>query len=139
MEHDLPWQDEYDFSVSNLITEARIHAGLTQEKLAKKAGVARSTIVRAELGNNIPGHPLLKKLAAAIGTRLLPPRFEFMKDEDTPADPGHGFSFVDPMTFSRLIFPSESISGTPAYTILNDAGTFSLEGISNFNYDLNKK
>lgn len=100
---DLSWQDEYDFSISHLITEARIYAGLTQEKLAELAGTTQSSIARAENGDNLPGHSFLKRIAVALGTKLLPPKFDFMKDDNSVMRPERGFTFVDHSTLSLLL------------------------------------
>ncbi len=54
-------------------------AGLTQEALAQKCGTTQSSIARAERGASLPGHTLLKKIAKAIGTTLLPPKFAYME------------------------------------------------------------
>ena len=80
--HKLSWQKEYDFSVSNLVTEARIHAGLTQEKLAEKAKTTQSSIAREERGATLPGHALLKRIAEAVGTTLVPPQLGFMNNKN---------------------------------------------------------
>lgn len=73
-------EERYDFDLSWLITEARIHAGFTQEKLAKEAGTTQSSIARAERGAVLPSHGILKRIARAIGTTLLPPRFACLEE-----------------------------------------------------------
>ncbi len=40
---------------------------LNQAELAEKSGVGRTTIARAESGNNVVSYPNIKKLAAALG------------------------------------------------------------------------
>ena len=77
------WEEDYDFEVSSLVTEARLHAGLTQKQLADKIGTRQSSIARAERGSVPPGHSLLKRIARGIGTHLIPPRFAFMTDTNS--------------------------------------------------------
>lgn len=50
------------------LTEARKRAGLTQQDLADRIGVARSTINMYELGNREPKVEMIEKLAEALGT-----------------------------------------------------------------------
>lgn len=80
-EGSLPWQEEYDAELSSLITEARSHAGLTQEALAGLVETTQSSIARAESGATLPSHGLLKRIAAAAGMVLLPPRLSFPEVE----------------------------------------------------------
>ena len=49
--------------VHNRIYETRIDLDLTQEKLSKKIGVSRQTIIAIEKGNYIPSVLLALKLA----------------------------------------------------------------------------
>ncbi len=99
----LSWQEEYDFSVSNLVTEARIHAGLTQERLAKKAKTTQSSIARAERGATLPGHELLKRIATAVGTTLVAPQFGFMVEEQVPKE---SFGVFSETTTASSICPT---------------------------------
>lgn len=68
----------FHFEVAHLITEARIRSGLTQEKLAKKVGTQQSSIARIEGGSALPSLSFLLKLAKAMGTYLVAPKFGFM-------------------------------------------------------------
>lgn len=57
--------------VSSLI-EARIMSKMTQEEVAKRAGIPQSTIARAEgLTHGIPKLSTLKKIADALDSRLV--------------------------------------------------------------------
>ncbi len=71
----LSWEEMYDFEVSNLVTEARIHKGWTQERLAKAIGTKQAGIARLESGASRPSHLTLLKIAKAIGMKLLAPKF----------------------------------------------------------------
>lgn len=71
---DLSWSEQYDFEVSDLFTQARSYAGLTQQKLARKMQTKQPGIARLECGSYLPSHATLKKLAKATGMKLLPPQ-----------------------------------------------------------------
>ena len=74
------WDEKYDFDLANLITKARIYAGLTQDKLAKRMGISQSTVAQAENGSFLPSHTFLKRVAVAVETSLLAPSFSFMQE-----------------------------------------------------------
>lgn len=52
------------------ITRLRIQHGMTQAQLAEMVGVQEATIARLESGSRIPSLSLLRRIAAALGTRL---------------------------------------------------------------------
>lgn len=57
--------------VSSLI-ETRLKSRMTQEEVAKKAGMPQSTIARIEgLTHGMPNISTLKKIANALGARLV--------------------------------------------------------------------
>jgi len=72
--------DNFRFEVANLITEARIYAELTQEQLSQLIQTKQPSIARWEAGTSLPSLRSLKRIADAIGTYLLPPKFGFMQD-----------------------------------------------------------
>ena len=59
-------QERIAFAVRHL----RRRYGLTQEELAKKAGIARVTLARIEAGSVDPAASTLRKLAAALGVTV---------------------------------------------------------------------
>ena len=66
---------EYDklqpeFEVIRAIIRARANTGITQKELAEKMGTKQSVISRLESGNANPSIGFLKKLAAALDTKL---------------------------------------------------------------------
>jgi transcriptional regulator with XRE-family HTH domain len=72
-------KEDWKFEVSWLITEARLFTGLTQAKLAKKMKTKQPSIARVESGRMLPSLEFLDKLAKAIGTELILPKFKFME------------------------------------------------------------
>jgi transcriptional regulator with XRE-family HTH domain len=74
-------ENDFAFDVANLITEARLHAGLTQDALAKKIGTTQPAIARIERGSALPSLSFLQKIAKALGTYLIAPKFGFMEGE----------------------------------------------------------
>lgn len=59
-----------EFELAHAVIEARTHAGLTQEQLAKKMDTSQSAIARLESGRGRPSTRILERLASATGTRL---------------------------------------------------------------------
>ena len=70
------------FELSNLILEARIFAGISQAELARRIGTQQPSIARAENGELEPSVSFLEKVAKAVDTTLVPPKFGFMLDQD---------------------------------------------------------
>lgn len=52
------------------IAKLRIQHGMTQAQLAEMVGVQEATITRLESGSRIPSLSLLRRIAAALGTRI---------------------------------------------------------------------
>jgi transcriptional regulator with XRE-family HTH domain len=59
-----------EYELAHAVIEARTHAGLTQEQLAKKMDTSQSAIARLESGRGRPSTRVLERLANATGTRL---------------------------------------------------------------------
>ncbi|WP_343041300.1 helix-turn-helix transcriptional regulator [Streptomyces typhae] len=57
-------------AVGERIRIARVHAGLSQEKLAERAGMDRQAIGRIELGHASPLLDNLVRIADALGVPL---------------------------------------------------------------------
>ncbi len=49
------------------LAAARVNAGLTQEKVAKRIGVSKATIINWEKGKVIPGIPEMEILSKIYG------------------------------------------------------------------------
>lgn len=52
----------------DVVLDLRIRRRMTQEKLAKTAGVSKQTITRMETGPNVPQFDTIEKVATALGT-----------------------------------------------------------------------
>ncbi|MFA7000165.1 MAG: helix-turn-helix transcriptional regulator [Candidatus Paceibacterota bacterium] len=71
----------FEFEVANLITEARYFSGLTQKQLAELVGTQQPSIARIEKGLALPSLSFLLKIAKAMGTYLIAPKFGFMEEK----------------------------------------------------------
>jgi transcriptional regulator with XRE-family HTH domain len=60
--------------IAEMVHEARIIRGLTQEKLAEKVGTKQSSIARLENGKGNFSISFLDKIASALETELIPPK-----------------------------------------------------------------
>ena len=56
--------------IASIVREARRRAGLTQAKLAEKAGVPQSTVGRIESGARTPSVELVERLVRAAGLEV---------------------------------------------------------------------
>lgn len=70
---DTPEIEEYDINteVRDLVISARNAANLTQKQLAQRSGVSQANISKIENGNYHPSLSTLKRIAGALGKRLV--------------------------------------------------------------------
>ena len=70
---DTPEMEEYDIDdeVRDLVISARSTANLTQKQLAQRSGVSQANISKIENGNYHPSLSTLKRIADALGKRLV--------------------------------------------------------------------
>ena len=70
---DTPEMEEYDIDaeVRDLVISARNAADLTQKQLAQRSGVSQANISKIENGNYHPSLSSLKRIAGALGKRLV--------------------------------------------------------------------
>ena len=70
---DTPVMEEYDIDVEvrDLVISARNAANLTQKQLAQRSGVSQANISKIENGNYHPSLSTLKRIADALGKRLV--------------------------------------------------------------------
>ena len=93
------------FELSNLVTHARLYAGISQAELAKRIGTKQPSIARVENGNVYPSMNFLEKIARAVNTYLIPPRFAFMDSLEANTvnqgdNPKTGTFVLSPLVFS---------------------------------------
>lgn len=72
--------DNFKFEVASLITEARLYSGFTQKELSELVNSNQPSVARWESGQSLPSLRSLKKMADALGTYLIPPKFGFMEE-----------------------------------------------------------
>lgn len=61
---------EEEFSLVSALIQARVHAKMTQEQVAKAMGTTQAAVARLESGHPLPSTRTLKRFADATGTRL---------------------------------------------------------------------
>lgn len=66
------------FLVAQACIDARLDAGMTQERLAKKMRTHQSAIARLENGTRLPSLRFLESMAKTLDMTLLPPSFTRM-------------------------------------------------------------
>jgi len=93
-------------ALASILREARLRAGLSQEELARRAGVAKSTVGRIETGARVPSTELLERLVRAAGFELLPTLSE--------PDPGTDAMFADSPISCAAPTRFRSASGRPS-------------------------
>lgn len=75
--------EKYDlaFEIGQMVIDARIAKGLTQSKLAQLVNTKQPSIARLENGERLPSLSFLDKIATALDTQLLAPKFAFLEKE----------------------------------------------------------
>jgi transcriptional regulator with XRE-family HTH domain len=73
---------DWKFEVCSLVTEARFYTCTTQKELAIKMKTKQSSIARFENGKQIPSIDFLIRLARAVDTELVLPKFKFIIDRE---------------------------------------------------------
>lgn len=61
-----PWIERARIELGDRIRDARLHADLTQEKLAELAGIDRTTLQKTEAGKTDPKVSVLMRIARAL-------------------------------------------------------------------------
>jgi DNA-binding XRE family transcriptional regulator len=60
----------FEFEIIKALIRARAEKNMTQEKLAKKIGVAQSALARFESGRTNPTLSFIKKITQGLGLKL---------------------------------------------------------------------
>jgi transcriptional regulator with XRE-family HTH domain len=71
---------DLEFEISQMIIDARVMRGLTQKQLADLVGTKQPSIARIESGSLLPTLTFLEKIAKALETTLIPPKFELTEN-----------------------------------------------------------
>lgn len=66
--------------IADMVFRARISRRISQEKLSRLIGTKQSSIARLEAGKSLPSLRFLEKIAVALDTRLVAPKFELLED-----------------------------------------------------------
>lgn len=74
--------DSIKMNVGLQILELRLIKNLTQKQLAKKIGTKQPSVARVERGALAPSLTFLYKIAAAVGTDLIPPKFAIVETNE---------------------------------------------------------
>ncbi len=74
--------DSIKINVGLQILELRLIKNLTQKQLAKKIGTKQPSIARVERGATAPSLTFLYKIASAVGTDLIPPKFAIVEENE---------------------------------------------------------
>ena len=61
---------EEEFALAGALIDARAHAGMTQEEVAKAMGTTQAVIARLESGRSMPSTRTLERFAKATRTKL---------------------------------------------------------------------
>jgi transcriptional regulator with XRE-family HTH domain len=102
---------DINYRISRMVSEARIIKNISQKDLARKIGTKQPAIARLESGKTTPSLSLLIKIASALETYLIPPKFAFMKDIEDEHDMSATEFFVkDLNTHTHVIEKRISIS-----------------------------
>lgn len=72
-------ESELAFEIAEMVISARVYSGMTQEKLAEKLGTSQPSIARLENGNSLPSLKFLLRIAKALNTSIIPPKFEIVR------------------------------------------------------------
>ena len=88
-----------EWTLADRLVKARRWAGLEQEELAEKAGIARSSMSKYENGHSVPRRPVLISWALATGVSLA---WLETGDETTPGIHGESSSVQLAFRFRHL-------------------------------------
>lgn len=77
--------ESYDlaFEIGQMVLEARIVKNISQKNLAEKLGTKQPSIARLESGRALPSLSFLEKIAHALDTHLIAPKFAFLEPKSS--------------------------------------------------------
>ncbi len=99
------------FEIGEMVIDARVKLGITQDGLARKTKTQQPSIARLENGSTLPSLSFLEKIARGLGTYLLAPKFAFLENETSVISTTEA---LYPFSASRYQFTSQSwfVSGS---------------------------
>lgn len=108
--------------IGGLITAARLYSHLSQAELAAQIGTKQPSVARAEKGEMVPSIEFLFKIAKAIKTEFIFPKFSFMEDREKSSTYWLSGSYTDNSlklypTFARIPSAVPSVSHEPNYSV----------------------
>lgn len=108
--------------VGGLITAARLYSHLSQAELAAQIGTKQPSVARAEKGEMVPSIEFLFKIAKAIKTEFIFPKFGFMEDREKSSTCWLSGSYVNNSlkiypTFSRIPSAISSVDYETNYSV----------------------
>ncbi len=106
-------KDDAYFEISEMVEEARVKKGLTQEQLAKKIGTKQSSISRIENCSHLPSISFLQKIAKALGDRLILPKFASFGD--TTVQTGEFFAYTKNVPNEAWVYVSPTSTDASYY------------------------
>jgi transcriptional regulator with XRE-family HTH domain len=68
------------FEIADMVFRARINKGINQKQLSKLVGTKQPSIARLEAGKSLPSLRFLEKIAKALDTKLIAPKFEMFEN-----------------------------------------------------------
>ncbi len=98
------------FEIGEMVIDARVKLGLTQEALAQMTSTKQPSIARLENGTKLPSLSFLEKIAKAMGTYLIAPRFAFLDNETVPNEAENSYA---PITSAWRITLNDYLVGAP--------------------------
>lgn len=106
-------QPDIFLDIANSLQTLRIKKGLTQAALAKKVGMQQEAIARLENpGYSVKYLITLEKIAKALGTRLIAPKFKSLLAEKKQKT-----NSLQPAFFYRIFNSNSSTCDTPVSKI----------------------
>lgn len=116
------------FEVGEMLIEARVLKGITQEKLAKMIKTHQSGIARAENGSHLPSLSFLQKIAHVLHTHIIL-RFAFMEKDNLKLDYKPTNTKQDQNKKTYSILTSEAKELEPYYLYHTDTSSQNLASV----------
>ena len=115
------------FDIGQMILETRILKGITQKELAEMVGTKQPSIARIESGSSLPSLSFLKKIADALDTELISPKFAVLEGKEFRIDikshetgqANHQSLLIDSLSRTRIYFANIGAYETKQFNRVN--------------------